>query len=153
MEYITKQKFSLRNIPYISLYGTTIGLFEPDAEKSALYRRHLHSVSSIIVESPSIYQLPILVKSHRPDAVVVNPFDDPEISLDLIQLIAENFPVMPVIAVGDPGKDDYLDAIMKAGVRAHLHPRFTKPKDLLTTLEQILPWNKNYVQSQWTRIE
>lgn len=139
MDFITQQKFSLRNIPFIGLYGTTIALFEPNAEKLAVYRRHLHNVNSVVLESPSIFQLPLLVKVHKPDALVVNPFVDLLLSLDLIQLMAENFPTMPVIAIGDPGKDDYLDAIMKVGVRAHLHPRFTKPKDLLVTLEQILP--------------
>lgn len=138
MEFITRQKYSLRNVPYISLYGTTIGLFEPDPEKAGLYRRHLAGVSAVTVEPDSLYQLPMLVKVHRPDALVVNPFREPNLGFELVSLIAGRFPGMPVIAVGDPGENDYLDAIMKAGARAHLHPQFTRPKDLLVTLEELL---------------
>lgn len=138
MEFITRQKFSLRNVPYIGLYGLTVAIAEPNPEQLSLYARHMRQANMDVFEFNDLPQLVDAVVTAPPDAIVINPFDLEGNPLSIVAALVQIYPDIPVIAVGDPMRSDYVDAIMKAGVTAHLHPRLTKPKDILAALEKAL---------------
>ena len=138
MQYIYKQKFSLRNQPFINLYGATALFVEPDNESCALYSRHMKDVHMNVIQCGTIEDMAGQIMQHMPDVLIVNPSHSPDRILSIVQLIKQQFPQLPVITISETIRDNYLDAIMQAGVSLHINRQFTQPRDLLIALEQTL---------------
>ncbi len=138
MEYIYKQKFSLRNQPFVSLYGATVLFVEPDNEACALYSRHMTDVHMYVVTCGSVEDMMGQVMQVTPDVLIINPTHDLDHSISLMRLIKAQFPKLPIITISETIRDNYLDAIMNAGVSLHINRRLTQPRDLLLAIEQTL---------------
>lgn len=133
-----KQKFSLRNQPFISLYGATVLFVEPDAESCALYSRHLTGVHMNVITCGSLEQMLGEVMAAIPDVMIVNPSHNLKQGVQLVGLVKHQFPKLPIITISKAIRDTDLDAIMSAGVSFHINRQFSQPRDLLIAIEQAL---------------
>jgi len=138
MDYITSQKFSMRNQPFISLFGATVLLVEPEAEACAVYTRQFQGVNMNVITCGTVDEMLARVKEDVPDVVIVNPTYDIAQGVQLVTMLKQNHPKIPVITIGQSILEAHLDAMMKAGVSFHINRQFTQPRDILLALEQIL---------------
>ncbi len=143
MEYITRQKFSLRNQPFISLFGATVLLVEPEAEACAVFTRQLEGVHMKVISCGEFHKMMEQVEKESPDIVIVNPTHDIKKGVAFVESLKKKHPHVPVITIGKSIREGYLDAIMKAGVAFHLNRQFTQPRDLLLAVEQLLNEKQN----------
>lgn len=137
MDIIETKKYDLRNQPFLSLYGATVLLAEPEAESSELYARRLAEVHMKVVRCPDLSEVLSHIEASTPDVVIINPSIDVRRGLRAVAAVRGAFPAIPLITVGVGLPDDHLDAIMKSGVSYHLDRRLSRPRDLLVALEQI----------------
>ncbi len=141
MEYIYKQKFSMRNQPFNSLFGATVLLVEPETEACAIYSRQLQGVNMNVLTCGTLSDMLGRVRAESPDIVIVNPTGNIAQGIKFVTLLKTNFPVIPVITIGKSIRESHLDAIMKAGVSFHINRQFTQPRDILLAVEQALSRN------------
>ena len=138
MEYITRQKFSMRNQPFVTLYGATVLLVEPEAESCALYSRQFQGVNMNVITCGTLPEMMVRLEDQVPDIIIVNPSYDIEQGIRFVSLLKNNHPALPVITIGQAIPEAHLDAIMRAGVSFHINRQFTQPRDILLAIEQVL---------------
>ncbi len=138
MDYITTQKFSLRNQPFVSLFGATVLLVEPEAESCAIYSRQFEGVHMNVITCGRFDEMISRVQEDSPDIIIVNPSHDISKGIRFVTLLKNQHPAIPVITIGQSILETHLDAIMKAGVSFHINRQFTQPRDILLAVEQVL---------------
>lgn len=138
MDYITTQKYSLRNQPFVTLYGATVLLVEPEAESCAVYSRQLQGVNMNVITCGSLEDMLGSIEQQVPDIVIVNPTANVNKGIRFVSLLKANYPQMPVITIARSMLDEHLDAMMKAGVSFHINRQLTQPRDILLAVEQLL---------------
>lgn len=138
MEYIIRKQFSLRNQPFISLYGTTVLLVEPEAEACALYSKQFQGVNMNVISCGTLSEMLEHLEGTEPDIVIVNPTADIKQGIRFVSLLKRQYPNLPVITIGQSILETHLDAIMKAGVSFHINRQFTQPRDILIAVEEVL---------------
>lgn len=134
----TVNKTSLRYQPFVSLYGATVLLAEPEPEAYAIYSRNLVAAQVQVISCTSLSTLIRQIALTRPDVVVLNPTPDIGQSVRVMKQIKREFPKLPVITICDNLQESHLDAIMNTGVSFHLNRQLSRPRDLLVALEQTL---------------
>ncbi len=92
MEYITKQKFSMRNQPFMSLFGATVLLVEPEAESCAVYSRQLEGVHMNVITCGTLEEMMLKVNEETPDIVIVNPSHDIAKGVKFVTMLKSNYP-------------------------------------------------------------
>jgi DNA-binding NarL/FixJ family response regulator len=78
------------------------------------------------------------IEAVQPDVVVINPTPNLGRAIKLIAQVKQRYPNLPVISMSESLQENHLDAIMNTGVSAHLNRQFSRPRDLLVTIEQII---------------
>lgn len=141
MEFITRQKFSLRNQPFVSLYGTTVLLVEPEAEACALYSKQFQGVNMNVITCGTLPEMLDKIGEGEPDIIILNPSYDVAQGLRFVELVKKQYPGIPIITIGQSILEAQLDAIMRAGVSFHINRQFTQPRDILLAVEQVLMSN------------
>lgn len=138
MDYIISKKISLRNQPFVSLYGATVLLAEPEPTACALYSRHFEDANMQVIKCDALSNLLGQLEATKPDVLVLNPLPDIGQAVRLMKEIKRQFPSLPVITICESLQESHLDAIMNTGVTCHLNRQLSRPRDLLVALEQIL---------------
>lgn len=138
MDFITRLKFSLRNQPFITLYGTTVLLVEPESESCAIYSRQFEGVNMNVITCGTLPEMLLKFRDENPDIVIVNPTRDIPQAVRFVALLKNENPAVPVITIGHTIREDHLDAMMRAGVSFHINRQFTQPRDILLAVEQVL---------------
>lgn len=138
MDYITSKKVSLRYQPFASLYGATVILAESEPTACAIYSRHFEDVNMQVVKCDALSNLLAQIESVQPDVLVLNPLPDIGQAVRLMKQIKQLFPNLPVVTISESLQENHLDAIMNTGVSCHLNRQFSRPRDLLVTIEQLL---------------
>jgi CheY-like chemotaxis protein len=138
MDYIIKQKYSLRNQPFIELHGATVLLAEPEAETRSFYSQQLRDIGMQVHLTDQLLNMIETVKEVGPDVVIVNPSHDLETGFRVLRALRREFTTLPVITMTMTMREDQLDAIMQAGVSLHINRGLTRPRDLLLAIEQVI---------------
>ena len=138
MNYITQHHHKLNVSPYQALDGATVLLVEPEAESRSFYSQQLSGVNINVVVSEALSQMESMVENSTPDVVIVNPSENIMLGINLVRLLKQKFPTLPVITMSMTMREDHLDAIMESGVSLHINRGLTRPRDVLLALEQVL---------------
>lgn len=138
MDYIVQHHHTLTKTPFEVLNGATVLLVEPEPENRSFYSSQLSGVNMNVVESDTLAAMQTLVQESNPDVVIVNPSENIAKGIDLVKILKQKFPSLPVITMSMTMREDHLDAIMQSGVSLHINRGLTRPRDLLLALEQVL---------------
>lgn len=138
MNYITQHHHKISEIPFEALNGATVLLVEPEAENRSFYSQQLSGVNINVVVSDALVKMESMVEDSSPDVVIVNPSENIMAGINLVRLLKQKFPTLPVITMSMTMREDHLDAIMESGVSMHINRGLTRPRDLLLALEQVL---------------
>jgi CheY-like chemotaxis protein len=122
----------------VGLYGATVLLAEPEPTACAIYSRHMQDAHMQVVQCDALSNLISQVETLNPDILVINPNPDIGQTIRLMAKLKKQFPSLPIISMGESIRESHLDAIMNAGVSFHLNRQFSRPRDLLVAMEQIL---------------
>ncbi len=138
MNYMVQHHHTLRNMPFATLNGVTVLLVEPEPENRSFYSQQLQNVNMNVVASDTLNAMQELAENQNPDVVIVNPSYNITVGINMVRLLKQEFPELPVITMSLTMREDHLDAIMESGVSLHINRGLTRPRDLLLALEQVL---------------
>lgn len=138
LNYVTQHYHKLTKVPFAGLHGATVLLIEPEPENRSFYSQQLSGVNMNVVAGDTLTQTEDLVENSSPDVVILNPSENIMAGINIIQLLKQKFPALPVITMTMTMREDHLDAIMESGVSLHINRGLTRPRDLLLALEQVL---------------
>jgi DNA-binding NtrC family response regulator len=143
MDYLFRQHYSLKpkqsSLP--SAQAPTVLLSESEAEALALYARHLTRANMLVNVCLDLGTLHRQVRELGPQLLVVNPSSNLAGTLVVLERIQATHPALPIITVGAPIPDSYLDRLMASGVALHLNRTLSQPRDLAIAARQILGLN------------
>jgi CheY-like chemotaxis protein len=138
MNYMVQHHHTLRNMPFATLNGITVLLVEPEPENRSFYSQQLQNVNMNVVAIDTLNAMQQLAESNNPDVVIVNPSQNITVGINMVRLLKQEFPALPVITMSMTMREDHLDAIMESGVSLHINRGLTRPRDLLLALEQVM---------------
>lgn len=142
MDYLFRQHYSLKpQSEQSQASGPTVLLAESEAEALALYARHLTKANLLVNVCLDLTHLHRQVREIEPHLLVVNPSSNLSATLVVIKRIQTTHPALPIITVGGPIPDTYLDRLMASGVALHLNRTLSQPRDLAIAARQILGLN------------
>lgn len=141
MNYISQHHHTLTESPFERLDGATVLLVEPEPENRSFYSQQLSGVNMNVVTCDTLNAMEEFAKTTNPDVVIVNPSGNVAMGINLVRLLKQSFPSLPVVTMSLTMREDHLDAIMQSGVSLHINRGLTRPRDLLLALEQVLPRN------------
>ncbi len=139
MDTIITKQYSLRNEPFYSLVGITVGLVDGDNQSLSFYTQKLRQANLEVVGFATLPDLTRHVISVPIDVVIFSPRPE-QLSSELTalkQFISHN-PQLPLITMAKTMQEMQIDAIMKLGARLHINRDLTQPRDVLIALQQIL---------------
>lgn len=142
MDYLFRQHYSLKPKQTQPAVGSpTVLLAESEAEALAVYARHLTRANLLVNVCLDLAGLHRQVKEVGPQLLVINPSSNLPGTLIVLEQIQSTHPALPIITVGAPIPDSYLDRLMASGVALHLNRTLSQPRDLAIAARQILGLN------------
>ncbi len=139
MDIITNKKFSLRNVPFISLYGRSVCLVDDDEESLSVYEYKLKSVDIKVLPYKHLKDLLSDHMSSETEVVILNPLINNTLyDLRWIEKLKQFYSPKPILTISKGMQDSQLDAIMTIGVNYHINRDLAGPQDLLIALEQLV---------------
>jgi len=133
MDYIFRQHYNA-----VSATTPVILLAEPEPEALALYARHLTNADLLVNVCMELHQLLQQVRQVRPHLLIINPAPDITATILLLRQVLSLYPDLPIITVGAPVPDPYLDRLMAAGVALHINRSLSQPRDIAIAARQML---------------
>lgn len=141
MKYLFRQHYSLQGAdmkPSKQPAAPTVLLVEPEPEALAMYARHLSRANLLVNVCLELVNLMRHVQEVRPHLLVINPTPNLRASLAVLKQIQVKHPALPIITVGAPIPDPYLDQLMATGVALHINRYLSQPRDIAVAARQIL---------------
>lgn len=139
MDTIITKQYSLRDQPFYSLVGVTVGLVDGDTQSLSFYTQKLQQANLEVIGFESLADLARHVISMPIDIVIFSPRTE-QLSgeLSALKSFIDQNPQLPLITMAKTMQEMQIDAIMKLGARLHINRDLTQPRDVLIALQQIL---------------
>jgi DNA-binding NtrC family response regulator len=141
MDYLFHQHYSLQapSGPFAPPSASPVVLLaETEPEALALYARHLANASLLVSVCLDLGQLLRQIRAAQPHLLVINPAPDIAATITALRQVAAAHPGLPIITVGAPIPDPYLDRLMATGVALHINRTLSQPRDIAVAARQIL---------------
>ncbi len=137
MNYIFHQRLTYQDQGVIK--GIRAAIVESEPEVVALYARHLTEAG---VEASVFFDLRDAIDfatQQKPQAVLVGISLLTDKDYLLLEALREDHPSMVLVTMGDDLLEEYdIDKLMALGVSCHINRQFSSPKDVSTTVKQLL---------------
>ncbi len=138
MPIIFYEKLHMNDILEPNLNKPIVLLAEPDPETRAVYAHYLSRANFVVNLCAELTVLHEQMKIYKPDVLICNPNFLFALGSRIFYDIRSVYPALPIVTVGDSVLDSDMDKLMKFGVSAHLSRKFSQPRDLVVTVEQLL---------------
>jgi len=137
MDYLFRQHYTVRQPAPLSAAPSVL-LAESEPEALALYARHLSEANLLVNVCLDLNRLLTNINEVQPHLLIINPAPDLAGTIASLRQVAASYPGLPIISIGAPVPDPFLDRLMATGVALHINRTLSQPRDIAVAARQIL---------------
>ena len=124
-----------------ALKGPTVLIFSNESEIASLYGMHLTDRFFTVVFCEDVSKLVSTIHEQNPAVVLLHLSDNVDSLLRKLSSFRRTYPDLPIVTVGLSLSEESMKAVMRLRGAGHINREYSKPKDIVVLLEQIISQN------------